>query len=84
MLQHHDRWKLIFNGEDWSKRRGIYYANESEGVVGRYAMNEKDEYITKDEAVVEKPLEKGRVRILEIGSEIDSVENIWNINREED
>ncbi len=49
----------------------------------KMAQGLRYEYITKDEAVVEKPLEKGRVRILEIGSEIDSVENIWGISKED-
>jgi hypothetical protein len=76
-------WKLIFNGEDWSTKR-VYYASESEGLVICYYVDEKGNYRISGDSVAEKPPQKGRVRILKIGDEIDTVENIWGIYREDD
>ena len=82
ILKHPNVWKLIFNGEDWSAKR-VYYANESEGLVISYFVDEKGEYNISGESVKENPPQKGRVRILKIGDEIDTVENIWGIYRED-
>lgn len=85
ILKHPNAWKLIFNGEDWSARR-VFYASEGKGIVIAYAVDEKGKYcMTKDkEEVLEEDPKKGRVRILKIGDEIDTVENIWNIKGELD
>ena len=83
ILQKPADWKLIFNGEDWSSRR-VYYANEEEGMVIRYEINDEGQSFIRDGEVAELEREKGRVRILKIGDEIDTVENIWGIYREEE
>jgi hypothetical protein len=83
ILEHPADWKLIFNGEDWSNKR-VFYADEQLGVITRYATNDKGENFIKDGIVAEHAPEKGRVRILKVGDEIDTVEKIWGIRREED
>lgn len=75
-------WMVLFNGEDWTNK-GVFYASEADGIMILYATNAEGTYLLnkEDGTIKEEPPKKGRVRILEVGDEIDHVENIWDLKR---
>ena len=83
IIKQPSRWKLIFNGEDWSHRK-VFYADEVGGTIIQYAVDKDGKhYKTEDGEIAQSPPKKGRVRILKMGEEIDTVERIHGIYRED-